>query len=69
MIGWNSSPLVVTVPTDTKLLKWYKLAINHEVSMKRKIMSPRANKKNFKRGAKTHPKNSARSVSRGGIRL
>lgn len=37
--------------------------------MKRKIMSSRANKKNFKRGAKTHPKNSARSVSRGGIRL
>jgi len=37
--------------------------------MKRKIMSKKANRKNFKQGAKTHPKNSARSVSRGGIRL
>jgi len=37
--------------------------------MKRKMMSKRANRKNFKSGAKVHPKNSARSVSRGGIRL
>lgn len=37
--------------------------------MKRKIMSKRANKKSFRRGAKMHPKNAPRSVSRGGIRL
>jgi len=37
--------------------------------MKRKIMSKSANKKNFKRGAKTHPKNAPRMLSRGGIRL
>lgn len=37
--------------------------------MKRRIMSKSANRKNFRRGAKTHPKNNVRSVSRGGIRL
>lgn len=37
--------------------------------MKRKIMSKKANKKNFKSGAKIHPKNTPRSLSRGGIRL
>jgi hypothetical protein len=37
--------------------------------MKRRIMSKKSNRKNFKRGAKTHPKNAPRSVSRGGIRL
>lgn len=37
--------------------------------MKRKIMSRRANKKSFRRGAKMHPKNAPRSLSRGGIRL
>lgn len=37
--------------------------------MKRRIMSKRANKKSFRRGAKMHPKNAPRSVSRGGIRL
>lgn len=37
--------------------------------MKRKIMSKKANRKNFKNGAKTHPKNAPRTVSRGGIRL
>jgi len=37
--------------------------------MKRKIMSKRSNKKSFRRGAKMHPKNVRRSVSRGGICL
>lgn len=37
--------------------------------MKRKMMSRKANKRNFKSGAKTHPKNAPRSLSRGGIRL
>lgn len=37
--------------------------------MKRKIMKMRANKKSFRRGAKVHPKNAPRSLSRGGIRL
>lgn len=37
--------------------------------MKRKIMSKKSNRKNFKRGAKTHPKNAPHSVPRGGIRL
>jgi len=37
--------------------------------MKRKIMSKKANRKNFKSGAKTHPKNTPRNLSRGGIRL
>lgn len=37
--------------------------------MKRKIMSRRANRKNFRRGNKVHPKNAPRSLSRGGIRL
>lgn len=36
--------------------------------MKRKIMSKSANKKNFRRGNRTHPKN-GKSQSRGGIRL
>lgn len=36
---------------------------------KRKIMSRRANRKNFRRGAKVHHKNVPRSLSRGGIRL
>lgn len=36
--------------------------------MKRKMMSRRSNKKNFRRGAKTHRKN-FKSISRGGIRL
>ena len=37
--------------------------------MKRKIMSKKANRKNFKSGAKTHPKNAPKMLSRGGIRL
>lgn len=37
--------------------------------MKRKIMSKRANRKNFKRGTRVHSKNMPRSLSRGGIRL
>lgn len=37
--------------------------------MKRRIMSKRANKKSFRRGARVHPKNAPRSLSRGGIRL
>jgi len=37
--------------------------------MKRKMMSPKANKKNFKRGARTHKFNHPKSMSRGGIRL
>lgn len=37
--------------------------------MKRRIMSKRSNKKNFRRGSKSHPKNAPRSLSRGGIRL
>jgi len=37
--------------------------------MKRKIMSKKSNRKNFKSGSKTHPKNQARGLSRGGIRL
>lgn len=37
--------------------------------MRRKIMSRRANKRNFKRGTRVHRKNAPRSVSRGGIRL
>lgn len=36
--------------------------------MKRKIMSRRANKKNFRKGARVNPKNAPR-LSRGGIRL
>lgn len=36
---------------------------------KRKIMSRRGNRKNFRRGAKVHHKNVPRSLSRGGIRL
>lgn len=37
--------------------------------MKRRMMSKRSNRKNFKKGAKTHPKNAPRSLSRGGVRL
>nr|QJB20018.1 MAG: hypothetical protein [Microvirus sp.] len=37
--------------------------------MKRKIMGKKQNRKNYKSGAKTHPKNAPRSLSRGGIRL
>jgi len=37
--------------------------------MKRKMMSKSSNRKNFKRGAKSHPKNAPRTLSRGGIRL
>jgi len=37
--------------------------------MKRKMMSKKANSKNFKKGSKTHPKNAPKAVSRGGIRL
>lgn len=37
--------------------------------MRRKIMSKKSNRKNFKRGSKTHPKNQPRALSRGGIRL
>lgn len=36
--------------------------------MVRKKMSRRANRKNFRRGARVHPKNN-RGLSRGGIRL
>lgn len=37
--------------------------------MKRKIMSRRANKRNFRRGSRIHRKNAPRMMSRGGIRL
>lgn len=37
--------------------------------MRRQKMSKKANRKNFKSGAKTHPKNAPRALSRGGIRL
>lgn len=37
--------------------------------MKRKMMSKKGNHKNFKKGAKSHPKNAPRTLSRGGIRL
>jgi len=37
--------------------------------MKRKIMSRRSNRKNFRKGARVHPKNAPKSLSRGGIRL
>lgn len=37
--------------------------------MRRKIMSKRSNRKSFRRGARVHPKNAPRSLSRGGIRL
>ncbi|QXP08076.1 MAG: hypothetical protein [Arizlama microvirus] len=37
--------------------------------MKRRVMSKKANRKNFKSGAKTHPKNTPRMLSRGGIRF
>lgn len=37
--------------------------------MKRRIMSKSSNRKNFKKGAKSHPKNAPRMLSRGGIRL
>lgn len=37
--------------------------------MKRAKMSTKASKRNFRRGAKTHKKNIARTPMRGGIRL
>jgi hypothetical protein len=37
--------------------------------MKRRIMSKKSSRRNFKRGAKTHPKNTPKMGSRGGIRL
>lgn len=37
--------------------------------MRRKIMNRKSNKRSFRRGAKMHPKNARRSVSRGGICL
>lgn len=37
--------------------------------MKRKIMGKKQNRKNFKKGSKTHPKNHSRLLPRGGIRL
>lgn len=36
---------------------------------KRMRMSRRGNKRNFRRGSRTHGKNAPRSLSRGGIRL
>lgn len=37
--------------------------------MRRKMMSKKSNRKNFKQGSKSHPKNMPRPLSRGGIRL
>ena len=48
----------------------FEIKTEEEVKELKKIYKGRrANRKNFKRGARVHPKNAGRSQSRGGIRL